>query len=71
MTKDADHEEIARHFGLGADARIAGLPLSARPRSLKANLRKAWADGWLHCHSNWSADARTPTMLAEIINDSR
>lgn len=55
---------LARAFGLGCDARLAGLPLSACPFPCRggAEMGYWWRRGWRDVHYYWSADALWPHL---------
>ena len=47
----------AKQFNQGADARLAGRSVWANPYTDEGGLaRRAWANGWRHCHVFWGVD---------------
>lgn len=58
MSDTVPDPELARAFGQGSNARIAGRPLTANPHAWsEMAARKAWSEGWLHCEAMWGIAA--------------
>lgn len=69
-----DSDIRARLFGEGADARLAGLPLSANPYTERGpravEFRKAWRAGWLHCDHFWGTRNIWAPLLPPVRQES-
>lgn len=58
---ESDSVGRRRAFGLGGDARLAGLPVTANPfGSAEGRLRAAWAEGYCDVHYHWGEEALWP-----------
>ena len=62
-------DERAYLFGLGCDARLAGIPLEDNPYILEDG--RVWKEGWLYVEKHWGDMAKRPVKKLPKIQGSK